>query len=273
LIQPLDILEINVAGTTGDQPISGPYIVEPGGTVSLGPGYGKVRVAGLSLDEAAAAVKQHLRRVLREPQVALSLRESAGQQQISGEHLVGPDGTISLGLYGNVYVTGMTRLQAKATIERHLTQYLDAPLVSVDVFSYNSKVYYVISQGAGFGDNVARFPITGNETVLDAVAQVNGLSRVSSKNIWIARPAPGGVGCDQILPVHWDPVTRGGSTATNYQVLPGDRIYIAEDRMIKLDSVVNKLISPFERMIGFTLLGAQTIQTINRFPDGQGFNF
>jgi hypothetical protein len=30
------------------------------------------------------------------------------------------------------------------------------------------------------------------------------------------------------------------------------------------------VLQPFERMVGFTLLGTQTIQQINRFPQGLG---
>ena len=71
-----------------------------------------------------------------------------------------------------------------------------------------------------------------------------------------------------ILPVSWEEITAGAATATNYQVLPGDRIFIAENKMIAFDSVLNKTIAPFERIFGFTLLGTQTVQTINRFPQG-----
>ena len=91
-----------------DQPIRGLYLVEPGGMLNLGPAYGKVKVGGLSLEEATEAVTKHLRRMLKDPQVSLTLNESGGQQQIAGEHLVGPDGTINLGTYGQVYVAGMT---------------------------------------------------------------------------------------------------------------------------------------------------------------------
>ena len=91
---------------------------------------------------------------------------------------------------------------------------------------------------------------------------------MSSKNIWIARPAPGGAGCDVILPVNWNEITEGAATATNYQVLPGDRIFIAENKLIAIDAVLNQIIAPFERIFGFTLLGTQAIQTINRFPLG-----
>jgi hypothetical protein len=128
----------------------------------------------------------------------------------------------------------------------------------------------VVTEGAGLGDTLARFPITGNDTVLDALTQVNGLSRVSSKRIWIARPMPGQSGCDTILPVDWKEITAGGATASNYQVLPGDRIFIAEDKLIALDSLLARITAPMERVFGSTLLGAQSIQTINRFPDGLG---
>jgi polysaccharide export outer membrane protein len=272
-IQSFDTLQVIVEGTLLEQPINGLYVVEPGGMLDLGPSYGKVMVGGQSLEEAQDAIFRHLKRVLREPQVSLTLAQAAGQQQIAGEHLVGPDGTINLGTYGTVYVTGLTLEQAKAAIEKHLAQHLDAPLVSVDVFSYNSKVYYVVTEGAGFGDQIARFPVTGNETVLDAVSQINGLSRLSSKDIWIARPAPSGVGCDQILPVDIDAILKGGSTATNYQVLPGDRVFIAQDQWVAFDSIVGKVTAPFERMFGFALLGSSAVQQINRFPFGFNPNF
>ena len=272
-IQSFDTLQVIVEGTLLEQPINGLYVVEPGGMLDLGPSYGKVMVGGQSLEEAQDSVFRHLKRVLREPQVSLTLAQAAGQQQIAGEHLVGPDGTINLGTYGSVYVTGLTLDEAKAAIEKHLSKHLDAPLVSVDVFSYNSKVYYVITEGAGFGDQVGRFPVTGNETVLDAVAQINGLSRLSSKDIWIARPAPSGVGCDQVLPVDIEAIMKGGSTATNYQILPGDRVFIAQDQWVAFDSIIGKITAPFERIFGFALLGSSAIQQINRFPFGFNPNF
>ena len=263
-IQSFDSLQVIVEGTLLEQPINGIYVVEPGGLLDLGPSYGKVAVGGKSLDEAQDAVFRHLKRVLREPQVSLTLAQAAGQQQVTGEHLVGPDGTVNLGTYGSVYVTGLTLAEAKEVIEAQLDKFLDAPLVSVDVYSYNSKVYYVITEGAGQGDNVAKFPVTGNETVLDAIAQVNGLSKLSSKEIWIARPAPSGIGCDQVLPVDIDAIMRGGATATNYQLLPGDRLFIAQDPWIAFNNIIEKVTAPFEQIMGSTLLGAQTVYTFQR---------
>ena len=269
LIEPFDILQIVVNGTLLGQDISGQFAVDPSGLVDLGPAYGKVQVAGQSVEEATTNIEHFLKRVLREPQVSVVLAQTSSQQQIAGEHLIGLDGTINLGSYGSVYVAGMTIAEVKDAIETHLSQFLQEPSVSVDVFTYQSKNYYVITQGAGLGDGITRVPITGKETVLDAIAMVNGPGRLTSKKMWIARPAPNGQGCDQILPVNYHEITAGAATRTNYQILPGDRVFIAEDKFILAESTIVKLTGPFERILGFGLLGAQSIQAINRLPTGQ----
>jgi polysaccharide export outer membrane protein len=259
-VSPQDTLQIRATGTPPDEPINGFFVVEPGGAVDLGPAYGKVNVGGLSLPEAAEIVETQLRRTLSRPQVSLTLAQSAGQQLIAGEHLVAPDGRVNLGVYGSVYIANMTVVEAKAAIERHLSHYLDDPSVAVDVGAYNSKKYYVITEGAGYGENVVQFPITGNETVLDALAQINGVSQLASKShIWIARPVPGGSGCDQILPIHWREITGDGSTSTNYQVLPNDRIYLAADKFYALDSQISNVVQPFTRIFGVTTLAIQAV--------------
>ncbi len=272
-IEALDSLGVNVTGTLRDQPITGTYAVEPGGTLNLGPAYGRVKVSNLTLEEAAEAVYRQLNRILKQPEVSVTLAASAGMQAIQGQHRVGPDGTVNLGTYGTVFITGLTVDEAKTTIEKHLSKYLDTPEVSVDVFSYASKVYYIVGQGAGLGDSLTRVQITGNETVLDAVSQINGLSRVANKKkIFIARPAPDHFGCDQILRVNWDDITQGGNTATNYQILPGDRLYISQDELVAFDSFVNKVTAPFERLFGATSLGVQSIEQIKRPGLNQGGN-
>src|SRR5262249_8059637 len=143
------------------------------------------------------------------PQVSVALAQFRGLQQTRGEHLVRPDGTIHLGGYGCVYVAGMTLNQARCVLEEHLSKYLLNPQVAVDVLAYNSKVYYVIVDGGGYGQQVYRFPSTGSETVLDALGNIYGLPSVSSKKrIWVARPSPANWECDQVLPVDWRAITE-----------------------------------------------------------------
>lgn len=275
-IETLDVLYVQGgSGLLPEAPLSGQFPVEVGGRLNLGPSYGSVRVVDMTLEEAQQAIVQHLQRNigLRNPEISVQLAASSGMQMINGEHLVTPDGTISLGTYGSVYVSGMTLKQARLAIETHLSEFLDQPAVAVDVFSYNSKVYYVVIEGAGQGDQIIKLPITGNDTVLDALTAVGGTSAFFGQNLWIARPNPNG--CDQILPIDYRAITRGAAVATNYQVLPGDRVVLGQDPWRATDTWVDKTINPFERILGFALLGSQTIQNINRFPKGfrQGNQF
>ena len=101
-IQPLDVLQVDADPTTTKlgNPIRGRYVVEPGGMLNLGPAYGKVKVGRLSLEEAQSAVLKQLQKMLKDPKVSVMLDESGGVQQVSGRHLVGPDGTINLGITG-----------------------------------------------------------------------------------------------------------------------------------------------------------------------------
>ena len=241
-----------------------------GRSVDLGPAYGKVSILGQTTDEAQATIEspsaKHAQATRGFGQPGPDRRPAADCRRAPGRaRRHGQPGHLRHGLRGRP-----DGGRGQSGHRRAAANYLENPRVSVDVFAYNSKVYYVITEGAGSGDSLVRVPITGNETVLDALAQVNGLSRLSSKNIWISRPAPGGVNCDQILPVNWYEITKGAATATNYQVLPGDRIFIAEDKLIALDNWIDQFTNPMERIFGFSLLGAQTIQTFNRFPKGFG---
>lgn len=200
-------------------------------------------------------------------------------QPISGPFQVRLDGTVGLGFWGNVPVAGLTMEQAAEAIRRQvvsnpvLVEYKTKPesiVVILDVTAYNSKRYYVIFDGAGFGEQVLSFPITGSETVLDAIANVGGLSDVASKrNIWVARRTPHPGQPWQILPVDWVGISQHGITFTNYQVLPGDRIYVKAQKLVTLERTMARILAPVERVFGITLLGASTVNQIQ----GRGFGF
>ncbi len=270
-IETFDVLLIRVVGAFPEQPIDDQYNVDADGSVNLGPTYGRIKVVDLTIEESEEEIREQLSRILTDAEVSVSLLASSGAQAITGQHLVAMDGRINLGTYGAVFVAGMTIEEARAAIEQQLTSQLDDPEVFVDVLAYNSKVYYIITQGAGLGDDVVRAPITGNETVIDAVANLGGISQVSSTKMWIARPAPNGVGCEQILQVNWTDISRGASTATNYQLMPGDRLFIAQDRLTLFNNSTVKFLLPFERIFGIISLGTSTANRIVRFGLGNTF--
>lgn len=265
-IEALDIVLLRVTNTFPDEPLDGPFQVEPDGTIDLGLTYGgKIRLADLTPEEARKALIERLNKHIKGHQVVVAVQSSRAIQQVRGQHLVRPDGTIGLGVYGAVKVVGLTIDEARATIEQHLSAHFLRPEVSVDVAAFNSKLYYVILDGAGSGQQVVRLPVTGNETVLDAIALVNGLLPVSDKRqISLARPSCMDQAGDQVYPVDWEGLTTRGQTATNYQLLPGDRVYVHSEGIIEFDTRLARIISPIERVLGVTLLGHATVRTLKR---------
>ena len=199
--------------------------------------------------------------------------EALPGRPISGERLVRPDGKISLGFYGDLYVAGLTTDEIKEKIVLHLRKYLpdevlglsefdpkdvkakeipprDSPRVFVDVTAYNSKFYYVQGDVAAPG----RLPITGNETVLDAINFAGGLIPTAApNNIRLVRPAPPGACCEQILPINLAAIVNSGDPTTNYQIMPGDRIMVFRDPIIRGTIFIDRLAAPFQTVINTML--------------------
>jgi hypothetical protein len=142
--------------------------------------------------------------------------------------------------------------------------------LQVDVQAFNSKVYYIITDGAGYGEQVVRIPATGNETVLDALGLINGLPGASSKKrIWIARATPEGCAHPMILPVDWCAITQYGSATTNYQIFPGDRIYVDSQKALSFANNLDKFLRPVNSLLSTILLGSGTVNSIKN-PNGVG---
>ncbi len=272
LLRPLDVISVFSAGLSEEEALAGEFTIQPNGTIQLGHSYGTMQAAGQTVEQLQATLLAKLKETFVKPEVWITLSQIGAQQQIIGEHLVAPDGKVNLGVYGRVRVVGMTIEEAQIAVQTHLSQYLQDPQIALDVLGYNSKVFYVITQGAGLGDGVTILPAKGNETVLDAIGQIQGLQSNSSTRMWLARPGYNGCGGDQILPVDWLAVTQRGDIKTNYQILPGDRLYVSEDKLVAFDTTLGKIFSPFERIFGVTLLGTQTAQRVVFFDQVNGNN-
>jgi len=164
---------------------------------------------------------------------------------VTGERLVRPDGTVSLGFYGDVDVAGLTLAQAKAKIvyrmrrcipdktlgllrwEEHLSKWTrptaeQTDRVFVDITAYNSSVYYV----QGWVATPGRLPWTGRDTVLDAINYAGGLLPHSAEQkILLFRPARGNQPIRE-YEVDFTAVQRGEARA-NLQLFAGDRLIVS----------------------------------------------
>jgi protein involved in polysaccharide export with SLBB domain len=140
-----------------------------------------------------------------------------------GDQPVLPDGSIHLGRYGRLVVAGMTIEHVEAAVLALVqTQVKDAGPITVRVVNRPSKVYYVLGDVNAPG----AFPLNGRETVLDGLVAAGGLcERASRCKIILSRPTRPG-DCRVVLPVNYRDIVQLGDTTTNYQLAPGDRIYV-----------------------------------------------
>ena len=143
--------------------------------------------------------------------------------------VVQQDGMIDLGFVGDVYVVGLTLQEIELRVAQQLTaaasqqgQKIDEPYrVSVRLANPQSKFYYVM----GAVGTQGRFPIKGNETVLDAILLAGLKSNSLPDKAYLVRPHPPGMP-DQVLKIDWCGIRERGDTLTNYQLYPGDRVVV-----------------------------------------------
>ena len=134
-----------------------------------------------------------------------------------------PDGTITLGPYGRPIVAGKSLDEIEAMIRALVTIQTKEPArIAVRLVSRQSKVFYVLGEVNAPG----AFPLSGRETVLDGILMAGGLNdRASRRDIILSRPTRPD-DCRIVLPVCYREIVQIGDTTTNYQLAPGDRIFV-----------------------------------------------
>jgi protein involved in polysaccharide export with SLBB domain len=142
---------------------------------------------------------------------------------VTGDQPVLPDGTINLGRYGQPVVAGHTVEEIQAMVQASITVQVEKPgYINVRLVTRQSKVYYVLGEVNAPG----AYPLSGRETVLDAIVTAGGLTdRASRRNIILSRPTPPECG-RIVLPICLREIVQLGDTTTNYQLLPGDRVFV-----------------------------------------------
>lgn len=163
--------------------------------------------------------------------------------RLPGDQTVQQDGTIELGSYGRLLVAGLSAQEIQGRVGELVTTYEIAKRqgriglasyggppnndpedygVTVRLVNQDSALFYVMGEVNAPGS----YPLVGHETVLDALIAAGGLSdRANDHKIILTRPQYGGQP-RVILPVCYQQVLQLGDVSTNYQLRPGDRIYV-----------------------------------------------
>lgn len=188
-VEPGDVLLVEVTDLESTVRLPGDQTVKPDGTVDLSR-YGQLRVVGKTIEEIESEVRQVIE--------AYHEVNGEGKEAPADSDVVRPDG------------------------ERDVVDNKPDE-INVRLIDPTSKVYYVTGEVNAPG----AYPLIGRETVLDAIIEAGDLTdRANRHKIILSRPS-GPNQCRMVLPICYRHIVQLGDTTTNFQIQPGDRIFVS----------------------------------------------
>lgn len=148
-----------------------------------------------------------------------------GNQDLSSEVTVRPDGKIATPLVEDVIASGKTPVQLAREMEQQLAQYIKNPVVTVMVRqfvgSYSQQIRVV-----GEAAQPRAIPYSENITLLDVMIAVGGLTEFAAGNSASIVRTIGGK--QQQFRVRVEDLVKQGDISANVKMQPGDIVIIPE---------------------------------------------
>jgi len=157
--------------------------------------------------------------------------ETIGRPELTGKHVIGPDGKITMPIAGDVTIADLTREQAAAAIEQTLSPYFTGIAISIGVDRYTSNQITLL--GAVEHPGIMNFDKT--PTLLDVISRagystagsnVVGQSEAGSKPSGIPEEVLIYRGNDTMVTVELRQLVSEGSPLANMRLKRGDLVYV-----------------------------------------------
>lgn len=155
----------------------------------------KAEVAPLLSKEDLALLEESVNPVYRIGSGDVVRLDVYGRPEVSGKHVVGPDGMITVPMIGNVFIKEMTREAAVQTLEERLRVYFTGPHPTLAVEEYTSNQVTVLGRVERAGVQKFTHPPTlaevlanaGAMPILDKQATLTrtAIMRGREKMIWV----------------------------------------------------------------------------------------
>ena len=134
--------------------------------------------------------------------------------------LVRIDGKITFPLLDDVQAAGITPMQLKKAIEIKLKDYIDNPVVTVNVTNPSSQRFYILGEIANTGE----YPLVKQLTVLQAFALAGGFTEwAAKKEIILLRKENGQ---EKLYRVNYKDIAKGKHLDQNVLIRADDTIIV-----------------------------------------------
>lgn len=163
---------------------------------------------------------------------------------ISRAVVVRPDGRISFDLIGDVEVEARTVEEIRAEITQRISEFIVSPDVTVELTESRSRRYYVVGQVNRPGS----FPLIGRVTAVEALASSSGGTLFASLNSSrLVRVSAEDAG---VFAVRFSDITERGDGRTNYELKPGDIIYVPPNLSARIGLAIQNILFPVQSIVG-----------------------
>ena len=136
------------------------------------------------------------------------------------EILVRVDGKISFPLVGDIQAAGLTPAELTEAIQKGLTNYVTAPVVTVTVTNPGSQKVYVLGEVTKTGE----YQVLKSLTVLQAFALAGGFTQWAAKDEIILIRKDGAK--DRIYKINYKDILKGRDVENNLVLQANDTIVV-----------------------------------------------
>ncbi|MFQ5698081.1 MAG: polysaccharide biosynthesis/export family protein [Myxococcota bacterium] len=194
--------------------------------------------AGKSVPARPSALSIY--RVAPPDQLEISIRP---EPAITRVVTVRPDGRVSLDLIGDLEVASKTVEEIRDEITTRIARYIVHPDVTVILRQSSSRTYYVFGQVRAPG----AYPIIGTVTVAGALGQARGGTKFAALNsARLVRPTEAG----RVFRIRLEDITQRGIGDTNYELQPGDMIYVPPTLGARVGFAIQAFFFPVQQALG-----------------------
>lgn len=212
--------------------------------------------AAAAVDTGAAAIATDEYQLGSQDRVSVVV---FGAETFSGEFSIDESGAIPIPLLGPVPAASRTPRQLEEDLEGRLREtYMRDPHVTVSVVEMRSHGVSVL----GAVNQPGVHQVAGKATLLDVLAQAQGLSEAAGNRITITRPSAAG---EQNIEVNLSSLLYAGAPDANVEVRAGDIVHVHNASLVYVVGEVN---NPG----GFTMPLGEQMTVLQALSMAQGTN-
>ena len=142
------------------------------------------------------------------------------EEDFTREVFVRMDGKITVPLLDDIHAAGLTTMQIKKEIETKLKEFIENPVVTVNVKNPLSQKFYILGEVVNTGE----YQLVKKLTILQAFALAGGFTEWASKNeIILLRNEDG---TDKLIRVNYKNIIKGKDLSQNVSIKVNDTIIV-----------------------------------------------